>query len=60
MATSTIMRYSRPLGVTSLNEAMDQVIRDAFTWPRFFSRGAPQGAKTGLGLNSNLYETPKG
>jgi HSP20 family protein len=59
MATHSLMRYSRPLGVTSLNDAMDQLFRDAFTWPRLFATGTPQGSNAGLGLNSNLYETPE-
>lgn len=57
MATNSLLRYSRPLGVTSLNDAMDQLFRDAFTWPRFTATGSPQGSTTGLGLNSNLFET---
>ncbi len=57
MATNSLLRYSQPLGVTSLNDAMDQLFRDAFTWPRFTATGSPQGSTTGLGLNSNLFET---
>jgi len=53
------MRYSRPLGVTSLNEAMDQLFRDSFTWPRLVTSGTGGAPNGGLGLNSNLYETPE-
>jgi HSP20 family molecular chaperone IbpA len=58
------MRYSQPLGVTPLGEAMDQLFRDAFTWPHVFgpstSAGPGIGFSNGFGLNSNLYETPEG
>jgi HSP20 family protein len=60
MATTSISRYSRPLGMTPLGEAMDQLVRDAFTWPHVFGRGLSTGQSTGFGLNSNLYETPAG
>src|SRR5579875_1903147 len=55
---NTMMRYSRPIGVTPLGEAMDQLFRDAFTWPRLFSTGASGQDSYGFGFNSNLYETP--
>jgi HSP20 family protein len=60
MATTSISRYSRPLGMTPLGEAMDQLLRDAFTWPRVAGTDPSTGQSTGLGLNSNLYETPEG
>jgi HSP20 family protein len=52
-------RYNRPLGMTPLGEAMDQLIRDAFTWPQAFGPRPSSGQSTGFGLNSNLYETPE-
>ena len=58
MATSnSITRYGRPLGMTPLSEAMDQLFHDAFTWPRFFDNSTGSGRTYGFGLNSNLYET---
>jgi HSP20 family protein len=59
MATTSISRYSRPLGMTPLGEAMDQLFRDAFTWPHVFGARPSTGQTTGFGLNSNLYETPE-
>jgi HSP20 family protein len=59
MATTSISRYSRPLGMTPLGEAMDQLMRDAFTWPRVFSTSPSAGQSTGFGPSSNLYETPE-
>lgn len=49
---ANVVRYNRPL---LLGDAVDQLFRDAFTWPRL---GGAQG--TGFGLNSNLYETEDG
>ncbi len=49
---NNIVRYNRPTGMLTLSNAMDQLFRDAFMWPRV---GAAPGA--GFGLNSNLYET---
>lgn len=48
-----LTRYSRPMGALSLGEAMDQLFRETFTWPRLGT--APVGSS--FGLNSNLYET---
>lgn len=59
MATNSISRYSRPLGMTPLGEAMDQLFRDAFTWPHSMGVNPSSGQSAGLGLNSNLYETPE-
>ncbi len=56
--TNTPMRASQPFGVTSLSEAMDQLFRDAFTWPRFVASGS-DAPHARVGLNSNLYETPE-
>lgn len=53
MVNST--RYPRSLGVTPLSEAVDQLFRDAFTWPRMVSADNRNGLS--FGLNSNLYET---
>ena len=57
MATTSISRYSPALGVTPLSEAMDQLFRDAFTWPRVPGTRPSGGQRYGFGLNSNLYET---
>ncbi len=46
--------------MTPLGEAMDQLFRDAFTWPRVSGMSTPVGQSYGFGLNSNLYETPDG
>jgi HSP20 family protein len=53
---NNIVRYSQPFGVTPLSEAVDQLFRDAFTWPRMFATTA-SGRNYGFGLSSNLYET---
>ncbi len=58
MATNNMTRYRRPLGATPLSEAMDQLFRDAFTWPHTFRPGTAMGQGEGTGLNSNLYELP--
>ena len=55
MATN-IVRYNRP---TPLTEAMEQLFRDAFAWPRL-SGAAASGGTNGVGLGSNLYETSNG
>lgn len=60
MATTSISRYNRPLGMTPLGEAMDHLIREAFTWPQAVGPRLSNGQSTGFGLNSNLYETPEG
>jgi HSP20 family protein len=50
---ANVTRYSQPIGVTPLSEAMNNLFRDAFTWPRLGS-----GFGTAMqGLGSNLYET---
>ena len=59
MATNNISRYSPALGVTPLGEAVDQLFRDAFTWPRAVGASTPSSQSAGFGLNSNLYETPE-
>ena len=58
MATNSIARYRPALGVTPLSEAMDQLFRDAFTWPQVMGSRPSGGQGYGFGLNSNLYETP--
>jgi HSP20 family protein len=50
---AAITRYPQPREVLPLGEAMDRLVREAFTWPRFFGAGVP----TLFGLASNLYET---
>jgi HSP20 family protein len=50
---SLTTRYGRP-GLTPLSEAVDQLFRDAFTWPRAVE--APAGPAR-LSLRSNVYET---
>jgi len=58
MTTNTVARYARPAGVKPLSEAMDQLFRDAFTWPRMMggSLGTSPHRDGGLGVNANLYE----
>lgn len=56
---NNIVRYTQPAGVTPLGDAIEQLFRDAFTWPRLGAT-APNGTNGrsyGLGLGSNLYET---
>jgi len=59
MTTNTVARYARPAGVRPLSEAMDQLFRDAFTWPRMLgdSLGTSHNVGGGPGVNANLYET---
>src|SRR5438552_844088 len=53
-----ITRYSRPMGMTPLSDAIDRLFRDAFTWPRTF--GEAFGPAGGAGMTGNLYETNDG
>ena len=56
MATNMV-RYTPPVGVTPLGEAIEQLFRDAFTWPHLSGGAQSNGRNYGLGVNSNLYET---
>lgn len=38
------------------SEAMNQLFRDAFTWPRLFDVGTAPGSRPGFGVTYNLYE----
>lgn len=53
---SNIGRYSHPAGVTPLGEAMTQLFRDAFTWPRVVTPGMAPESTAGGSVNCNLYE----
>jgi HSP20 family protein len=52
---NTITRYNQPTSFVPLNEAMERLFRDAFTWPRAFGDAFP--AVSRFGLSSSLYET---
>ena len=51
----TITRYNQPTSFVPLNEAMERLFRDAFTWPRMFGDFFPTTSR--FGLSSNLYES---
>jgi HSP20 family protein len=53
--SNTMTRYNQSTGLMPLNEAVERLFRDAFTWPRLFGDGF--FARSRLGLSSNLYET---
>src|SRR5918912_1037612 len=52
---NTMTRYNQPTSFMPLNEAVERLFRDAFTWPRAFGDALPTMSR--FGLSSSLYET---
>jgi HSP20 family protein len=55
---NTITRYNQPTSFMPLNEAVERLFRDSFTWPRVFGDAFP--TMSHFGLSSSLYETSDG
>jgi HSP20 family protein len=52
---NNVVRYNQSPTLATLSDAVDQMFRDTLAWPRMLALGT--GARTGLSLDSNLYET---